>query len=539
MQFSLRLVFFVFLATFLLSALIGALISYNPALAWSRFAAITAGVGLCVLFAETPEHLRVRSQNTFPLMSAVLALLPTALFVYFVATNDWTNRLGKVTWLDPLMSWFATWQPKLPGLWIDTNSLGGALAMLIPLQVVAVWRARALMRIMARFLVFVSLFGLVLSASRGAWVAFGLVAWIAAMWLVLERVMPGWRSGQMQIVIWVALVAYLALTIGIAIAFTPLGAWMLSEGGGHWLIARNSFDLVTDYPFTGIGLGTFTMAYSSYILLVHVPHTIHAHNLLLDIWLEQGLLGLLAFAGLIGIAVFNRSDSRWRFAGLASLGVMLIHGLLDDAFYGYGAGTLALMLIPLGILVRESSMRMIPAPRRLAPVLAGALALLIALIVLVPTMRATIEANLGALAQTRAELSVYEWPRYSFQDQLRRNGIVDLKPAVAHYQNALALDPTNATANRRLGQIELSLGHYDAAHRYLDAAYASTPQHVATRILLGELYALDNQSNQAIALWQNLEMKFNSLQTRLWWYEFIGDQDRLQKLRQATQKAKN
>jgi tetratricopeptide (TPR) repeat protein len=197
------------------------------------------------------------------------------------------------------------------------------------------------------------------------------------------------------------------------------------------------------------------------------------------------------------------------------------------------------MLIPLGILARESSMRMIPAPRRLAPILAGALALLIALIVLVPTMRATIEANLGTLAQTRAELSVYEWPRYSFQDQLRRNGIVDLKPAVAHYQNALALDSTNATANRRLGQIELSLGHYDAAHRYLDAAYASAPQHIATRILLGELYALDNQPNQAVALWQNLEMNFNSLQTRLWWYEFIGDQDRLQKLRQATQKAKN
>lgn len=538
MRFSFRWFFFAFLALFLFSAFIGALISYNLSLAWSRFAAIATGVGLCVLFAGTPEHIRVRGQNVFPLMSAVLALLPTALFVYFVVTNDWTNRLGKVTWLDPLMNWFATWQPKLTGLWIDTNSLGGALAMLIPLQIAVAWRARALNRIAAGFLVLVSLFGLVLSASRGAWIAFGLVAWIAAMWLVLERVMPGWQSGQTRVVIWIALVAYLALTIGIAIALTPLGAWMLSEGGGHWLIARNSFDLVTDYPFTGIGLGAFTMAYSSYILLVHVPHTIHAHNLLLDIWLEQGLLGLVAFAGLIAVAVFNRSHSRWRFAGLASLGVVLIHGLLDDAFYGYGAGTLALMLIPLGVLARESSTRLMHAPRWLAPILAGTTVLVVVFIAFVPTTRAMIEANLGALAQTRAELSVYEWPRYSFQDQLRRDGIVKLDDAIAGYQRALALDPGNATANRRMGQIELSRGHYDTAHRYFESAYANAPQHVATRLLLGELAAFDGDVARTTSLWRGLDMTANPLQTRLWWYEFIGDQERLRKLRQATQKAK-
>lgn len=539
MQFSLRRLFFVCLALFLFSAFIGALISYSPSLAWSRFAAIAMGVGLCVLVAASPAQIHARGQQVFPLMSAVLALGPTALFVYFVATNDWTNRLGKVTWLDPLMSWFATWQPHLPGLRIDTNSLGGVLAMLIPLQVAAVWRTRAFPQIVAGCLVFVSCLGLVLSASRGAWIAFGLVAWIAAMWLVLERVMPGWQSGQTRIVIWIALVAYLILTIGIAIALTPLGAWLLNEGGGHWLIARNSFDLVTDYPFTGIGLGAFTMAYSSYILLVHVPHTIHAHNLFLDIWLEQGLLGLVAFAGLLAVAVFNRADSRWRFAGLVSLGVMLIHGLLDDAFYGYGAGTLALMLIPLGVLARESSRQTIRVSRWFAPILAGVMGLIIAISVLVPTTHALIEANLGALAQTRAELSVYEWPRYSFQDQLRRDGIVKLDDAIAGYQRALALDPTNATANRRLGQIELALGHYDAAHRYFESAYASAPQHVATRLLLGELAAFDGDVSRAATLWRGLDADANPLQTRMWWYEFIGDPDRLQQLRQAIQKAKN
>ena len=95
--------------------------------------------------------------------------------------------------------------------------------------------------------------------------------------------------------------------------------------------------------------------------------------------------------------------------------------------------------------------------------------------VALPGSQAVIQANLGALAQARAELSVYQWPAWPIQDALRRSPEVDLAPAIAHYQAALALDPRNVAANRRLGQIELSDGQYDAARQHLEAAFAAAP----------------------------------------------------------------
>jgi len=535
---SLSLAFAVCLVLFLASALIGALISYNIPLAWNRFAALVLSVALCVLLVALPEKIRVFGRNDFPLLRVTLALLPLAFVLYFVLVNDWNARIGKVAWLDPVLRWFATWQPRIPGLALDANSFGGALAMLIPLQIAALWRERAAERALAVALLFVSLLGLIVSASRGAWIAFGLVAWIAAMWFVLGHALPDWQRGQRRVVIGIALIAYLAVTIGIALAITPMGAWLMSEGGGHWLVARNSLDLASDYPLTGIGLGAFTMAYSSYVLLVHVPHTIHAHNLFLDIWLEQGLLGLLAFAGLVFVGTMNAPGSRWRFAALASLGVLLLHGLLDDAFYGYGAGALALLLIPLGVLARNVSASTLRTPHGFAPMLASVIVLVALIVVLAPPMRALLEANLGALAQTRAELAVYEWPRYSFQDQLRRNQIVNLDEASANFQRALLLDAGNATAHRRLGQIALARGEYAQARQHFESAYARAPQQLATRVLLGELAAFDGDVVRATGLWRDMGTDVNPLQTRVWWYEFVGDRERLQKLVSAVSQKK-
>ncbi len=533
MQFSLRVVFLILLALFLVSALMGALISYNTSLAWSRFVAVLLAIGVCFFFVAIPEHIRIFAQNDFSPLCIIWAWLPAALLIYFVLTNDWTARVGKVAWLDPVWRWFATWQPQFPGVRLDSNSLGGVLGMLLPLQMAALWNGRGQTRIVAFVLVFASLIGVIVSASRGAWIACAVIAWLAAIWFVLERVMPGWQQGHKRLVMWSALVVYLALTIGLAVTLTPLGTWLWNEGGGHWQVARDSFDLASDYPFTGIGLGAFTMAYSSYVLLVHVPHTIHAHNLFLDLWLEQGLLGLLAFIGLIIVGVLNSPGSRWRFAALASLGVMCLHGLLDDPFYGYGGGAIPFVLIPLGVLGREAAL---PRKRRLAwwtPALAGVVGLMGLLVLLWPPTRALREANLGALAQTQAELAVYEWPRYSFQDQLRRDGIVDLEPAITHYQNALALDPLNPTAHRRLGQIALARGEYAQARQHLEHAYVRAPAQFATRVLLGELYALDGDTTRAAALWRGIDPQTGSLETRRWWYEFLGDQERLKRINQA------
>jgi len=269
-----------------------------------------------------------------------------------------------------------------------------------------------------------------------------------------------------------------------------------------------------------------------------VGHTFHAHNLFLDLWLEQGLLGLLAFGWLVGKAVgSNRSVSTWRPAALAALGVILLHGLMDDAFYGYGGWGVLLLFVPLAMLNRSgvATTKSFPTPSafRPTPVFWSTAALLTLAMVCIPNLRAAFQANLGALIQTRAELAVYRWPDWPIQDALRRSPGVNLDSAIGHYRAALALDPANVIAHRRLGQIELSRGQYKLARQHLATAYAAAPGQRATRQLLGECYAVAGELERAVALWRTVDVSQGQLMARQWWHEYLGEQEYATRVAQA------
>jgi tetratricopeptide (TPR) repeat protein len=286
------------------------------------------------------------------------------------------------------------------------------------------------------------------------------------------------------------------------------------------------------------------MAYSSYVLLLHVGHTIHAHNLYLDIWLEQGLMGLIAFVGLVSVLILQllgrlwRGErvTEWQGIAMASLGVILLHGLIDDPFYGYGGYGILFLFVPLGIMAR-----FVPSPQKgllqiarfqVMPVASGAV-ILVSMIGLVPAWRSALSANLGALAQTQAELSAYTWPAWAIQDDVRRSDRIDLGPAIAQYRMALAMDPGNVTANRRLGQIELSRGDYETAQGHLQSAFAVAPDQRATRQLLGESYAITGNTDRAVALWKKIDVSDGQLAIRQWWYEHIGEIDHAARIKVA------
>ena len=319
----------------------------------------------------------------------------------------------------------------------NPNVIGGALAMLLPLQIKALAQHRRSIQI---GLIALTLIGLALSLTRGAWLALSLVGGLWFAWRWLNRRVTNQRTARL---VWLTGVIVLAVIGGAILFATPLGDRLLGLGGDRTNIWRNSLALIDDYPLSGFGLGSFEMAYSSYALLIHVGHTLHAHNVWLNIWLEQGGLGLIAFSGLVLAALWPKSDtSIWRTAALASLGVVLIHTLFDDPFYGYGGAGIPLLFIPLGLLHRPAKLAD-PKPSRrkhqLQPALvvwSAALAGLIATAVL-PQGRAVIEANLGAVAQTRAELPLYQWPEVPIQDVLRQSTGVDESAAIQHYSAAL------------------------------------------------------------------------------------------------------
>jgi tetratricopeptide (TPR) repeat protein len=158
---------------------------------------------------------------------------------------------------------------------------------------------------------------------------------------------------------------------------------------------------------------------------------------------------------------------------------------------------------------------------------------LTALVFVWPGNRAAFQANLGAVEQTVAELSVYEWPAWPLQDDLRRTGGVDLAAAEARYTAALLLDPGNVTAHQRLGQIALARGDLDAAEHHLAAAYAAAPDRRPVRQLLGEIYALQGEPERAVQLWQGLDLRSGQLPAREFWYGHVEQPEHLERLRAA------
>ena len=539
---------------FLVSALLGLGIAYDRALAWPKFLLITGGIGIGFWFAHAPERVRLGRWGTISPLSVALNVLPAAMAVFFLLTNDWGRWEGKLGGLSVVGQWFAKVQITPPGIGLNPNVAGGIIAAFLPLQAAAL-RVGSHPRKhlwLGSLLLGLSGVGLLLSASRGAWLALAVATGGWTLWELSGRIAIRWQRDEaerIRPIIWSGLLLAGVIGIIFVLVLTPWGARFMAMQGERPAIWRNSRDLLGDYLFTGLGLCGFQMAYSSYVFLVHVGYITHAHNLFLDIWLEQGLLGLVALVWFLGAAVWSDAPvSRWRPAALTALAVILMHGLIDDAFYGYGGWGILLLFIPFAMLARlDERAGSVPvkepvkgSARGRVILATGSMAVvLIVVATLIPQVRAAFQANLGALVQTRAELSAYRWPQWPIQDAVRRSPGVNLSRAISYYQMALALDPANVTANRRLGQLELSRGEYKAACQHLQAAYTAAPSQRASRQLWGECNALAGDTRSAVMLWQTIDVSQQQLVLRRWWYLYIGDQERASRMAGAEQALNN
>lgn len=538
------------LALFLLAAAVGASISIDRAAAWgSTFYVYLGAAVMYYAVLTTPERLKLGELRLEPLRP-FLFLLPSLVAAYFLLTTDWQAWQDKVGWLGPALGLLTALGQQAPGHLLHPNVAGGLIAALLPLQVGALrWRrSPAWQRVAGLALLAFSLLGLLASSSRGAWIALAAAGGLWLLWRVmgalLEKIRPrpqgeatrtlGREAAQAALTVGALLAA---AALGWAVfAPTPLAARLLDAASASRLtLWADTVDLARDTPLTGLGFEAFQMAYVSYVLLLHVGFQPHSHNLLLEVWLRQGLLGLLALAWIAATVVrLRHSPSSWRPWALASLVVIALHGVVDVPLYG--ARGMMLAGIPLALLARGQGNGPATLPRRPAMTLAATALLVLAgaLLAFLPAGRSVVHTNLGALAQTRAELALYRWPQWPLQDELRRTGDVDVAPIVARYQAALAENPANAAANRRLGQIELSLGQYEAARQHLEAAYAAAPGHRATRQLLAESYAMAGDVARAAALLRTIDTSLNQLDARIWWYNYIGEPQNAALIRQAS-----
>jgi len=128
-------------------------------------------------------------------------------------------------------------------------------------------------------------------------------------------------------------------------------------------------------------------------------------------------------------------------------------------------------------------------------------------------------ANLGAVHQTWADLSPH-------LDQATREAT--MARAVAYFERALSLDPSQPTANRRLGMLALEQRDFDQALAYLERAYPEEPGNQATLKALGYACLWSGRLDRAEALFRRLDVGrelVKELETWRWWWGTQGRED--------------
>jgi hypothetical protein len=299
---------------------------------------------------------------------------------------------------------------------------------------------------------------------------------------------------------------------------------------------RQGSSIVRDYPFTGSGLMSYWMVNSVYGILTNDPFIAHAHNSLLQVWIEQGLLGvaalILAVAVILGWtwkALARGFAPVWGWAGLAALTIACLHGLVDVVFYV--ERTLPLVGLTLGFayflnqvptsLGQVSENRKTANQRRFLGILV--LITCVSAIIANRQLLSLWYSNLGSVIQTRMELASFD-PSNAEQhglDQIRRSG--DLSAAETAFEKALAWNRSNRTAIQRLAHIQLSRGQYSEALSTIRQAWDGGYRDEITRLLYGDALVADGQLEEAAGILRGLTWAESRLLYQAWYRYWLNE----------------
>lgn len=513
------------LAAFLFTGWLSIGASYDPDASWKKFWLLIAGVGLYLAIAA----LETEWTRVLVVWGLLLVCGGTALF--FVTQQDFAHDPAKLGMVNQIGMALHRISPQFGFHIPHPNLIAGILLLGLPFGIGGAWDAfhkrKWVTAIPFLLITLWIVFGIGMTTSRGAVLAFGVVVVLgAAIWLALRFAKGAGLSATTALAI--LLNAGLVIVILFFLVGGPAAPALINKvlgstnGVPRTEIFRQAFHLGQDTPFTGIGLDTFALNYASYELLIDVLFLPHAHNLYLQIWIEQGLLGIAAFAwwliAFYAWAWHRRARMNWlALAGVVAVSLMLVHGLVDVLIYF--SRVLPLMFIPFGLAVSALNEGPAPQPVTLSTrgriLLAAAVGVALVFIGLVLFTRRTEllaqwEANQGANKQAQIEL-----PNYHFPDHILRivRQSADETPALDLFQQALVRDPNNRTANLRMGLIELDQQKFDEAAQHLETAYRADPTNRASTKALGYAYVWTGKLDQAVKLLRDIDEAPTELQT--------------------------
>lgn len=174
--------------------------------------------------------------------------------------------------------------------------------------------------------------GMLATYSRSAWVGFG-----AGVVLVLLTAPAGRRRKLIiaVLVLAIAAVPFLpsSITDRVATLFQPQSTGSLST---RYLMVVSSVEMLGQYWLGGTGLGAFELAYPPYRQPGSLPRILHPHQLFLALWVEMGLLGLLAeMMIVVGIGIAWLRIHRRGYPGVSAAVLVAAIALVVESFFQY------------------------------------------------------------------------------------------------------------------------------------------------------------------------------------------------------------
>lgn len=206
---------------------------------------------------------------------------------------------------------------------------------------------------------------LVFTLSRGAWLGF--MAGMLVFFLIYSRrTMIFMLFGLFS----VPLLPFV-LPEKIVRRFTSIGNLADSSTAYRVNIWNGSVDMIRDFFWGGIGTGrgAFTLVYPSYTL-AGIESAPHSHNLYLQVMIELGVFGLLAFLAVIfiltqhsfsffsGNKMSGKESEKSRLycaAGFSGITAILAQGMTDYIWYNYRIYLIFWLVLGLTVAVKRSA----------------------------------------------------------------------------------------------------------------------------------------------------------------------------------------
>ncbi len=521
------------IVVFLLMAGVGIWAAYQPAIAWLKFWLLLCSVLFFYLLSRQPI-------DNLWAVSIGLSLLGFGISIYFFLSNNWQVQPQKFAFITQLGTAWMRVRPNLILASIHPNDIAGIAVIVLPFSLALT------LRFWKKHSHFCSItFGLIsslisatilLSASRGAWLAVVATTIVYALWWVIthwlhKRTKLAHRTLYMVaagILIFLAL-GYIWISMHQRLRQVAIGTADDFVSDSRFHMFWSAIELIKDVPFTGGGLDGFHGLYSSYIMINPNYIVGYSHNIFLDASLQQGILGGLMLLWIyLGILIklaskpLLRTHSYLRLAVLSSLLIIIIHGLVDNIVLR-SLFTVFIFFVPgmaVGLVAStypEPQKIRVDKPKTLRLSLPVLIALALAIVCLILFRRPIISAwytDLGAVEMAKVQLT--DFPTGTWDDGKKANL---LTPAKEQFQRALLYDPNNPHAHYRLGLIAMQERDFTNATKNLELAIQGDPYHRGIIKSLGLSYLWSGNVVTAQPLLSLLPESRQEVEVYSWWWD--------------------